>query len=115
MWFHLDRKILKEHFILKTKIRLDNKQLDNQHDPPLQTNPPIPSIIGTDNFKINIEILPPPNIPSVISLDLNTSKGADGELATYYFQMILNNYQVKDNCKAIIDKGKSFRRILRAL
>ena len=34
-WFHLDRRLLKEPVILKTKIRLDNEQLDNQHDPPL--------------------------------------------------------------------------------
>ena len=33
-WFHLDRRILKDPVILKTKIRLENEQLDNQHDPP---------------------------------------------------------------------------------
>ena len=57
-------------------------------------------------FQVNL--LPPHNIPSVLSLDLNISKGASVELATEYFRMIRNNNQVKDKYKAIINKGKKF-------
>ena len=49
-------------------------------------------------------IPPPPNITSVISLDLNTYKGSADELAIDYFQMIRNNNQVKDKYKTRIDK-----------
>ena len=52
---------------------------------------------------------PPPNLPSVLSLDLNTRKGAAGELATDYFQMIRNKDQVIDKYKARIDKGEKFQ------
>ena len=41
-WLHLYRRILKDPVRLKTKRRLDNEQLDNQHDPPLRTHRPIP-------------------------------------------------------------------------
>ena len=61
-WFHLDRRLLKYPFIFKTKIRLDNNQLDNQHDPPLQTHRPIPEIINTGNLTIVSDITPPPLI-----------------------------------------------------
>ena len=48
--------------------------------------------------------LTPTNVPSVLALDLNTPKGAAGELAIDYFQMIRNNNKVKDKYKARIDK-----------
>ena len=94
---------------METKIRLDNEQLDNQHDPPLQTHRTIPASISTDNFTIVSDIKPPPNITSVLSLDLNTSEGSAGELAIDYFQMIQNNNQVKDKYKARIDKGEKWQ------
>ena len=50
VWFRLDRRLLKDPIILKTKIRLDNEQLDNQYDPPLQTHRPIPASISTDKL-----------------------------------------------------------------
>ena len=50
----------------------------------------------------------PPNISLVISLDLNTSKVAYGDLTIDYFQMIRNNNQVKDKYNKIIDKGEKF-------
>ena len=61
-WFHMDRRLLKYPVILGLK-GLDNKQLDNQRDPPLQTSTPIPSIISTYNLTIFSEIAPPPNLP----------------------------------------------------
>ena len=39
-WSHLDRSLMKYPIILEKK--LDNEQLDNQHDPPLRTHLPIP-------------------------------------------------------------------------
>ena len=58
-WFHLDRRLLKDPVMLKTKIRLDNEKLDNQHEPPLRTHHPILSIIITDNLTIVSDITPP--------------------------------------------------------
>ena len=58
-WFHLDREPHKDPAILK-KIRLENEQLDNQHYPPLLTNPPIQENVSTDNLKIFSEITPLP-------------------------------------------------------
>ena len=81
----MDRRLLKEPVILKTQIRLDNEQLDNQHDPLLYTKPTIPASISTDDLTIFSELTPPPNILSIISLDMNTSKGSASELATDYF------------------------------
>ena len=86
-WFHLDRRLLKEPVILKTKISLDNEKLDDQHDLPLRTHPPIPASISTDKLKIFSDITPP-NHSSVLSLDMNTSEQAAGDLATDYLQMI---------------------------
>ena len=63
---------------LEKKKWLDNEQLDNQHDPPLLKNPPTLASINTDNLKIISELTTPPNLPSVLSLDLNTSEGAAG-------------------------------------
>ena len=54
-------------------------------------------------------ISPPPNIPSVISLDLDISEGEAGELDIDYFQMIHNNNQVKDKHKARIYKVEKFQ------
>ena len=108
-WFHLDRRLLKDPVILKTKISLDNEQLENQHDPPLRTHRPIPASISTDNLKIVSDITPPPNLPSVLSLNMNTPEGAASELAIDYFQMILKNNQVKDKYKARMDKGEKFQ------
>ena len=86
---------------------LDNEKLDNQHDPPLQTHRPITEIISTDNLTIVSDNTPHlPNLPSLISLDLNTLKGSSGELAIDYFQMIRNNNQVKDKYKSRIDNGE---------
>ena len=69
--------------VILKKISLDNEQLDNQHDPPLRTHRPIPAGISTDNLIIVSDITPPPpNLPSVISLDMNTSEGASGEPAS---------------------------------
>ena len=51
-WFQLDRRLLKDSIILKTKRRLDNEQIDNQHNPSLQTNHAIPTIIRTNNLTI---------------------------------------------------------------
>ena len=48
-------------------------------------------------------ISPPSNIPSVLSLDLNTYEGAAGELDIDYFRMIRNKNKVKDKYKARID------------
>ena len=95
-WFHLNRRLLKDPVMLETKIRLGDEKLDNQHEPTLQTNSPIPESIITDKFTIVSEITSCPNLPSVISLDLNIYKGSAGEIATDYFQMIQNNDQVKD-------------------
>ena len=58
-------------------------------------------------MKITSELTNTPNLPSVISLDLNTSEGSADELATDYFQIIRNNNQVKGNYKARIDKGEN--------
>ena len=113
LWFHLDGRLLKDPVILKTKRRLDNYQLDNQHGPPLRTKPPIPVIISTDNLTIVSELTPLPNIPSLLSLDLNASEGKAGEIDTYYFQMIRNNYQVKDKYKAGTNKGKKCQKYLK--
>ena len=74
-WFHLDRRLINDPVILKTKIRLDNEQLDHQHDLSLRTHRPIPASINTDNLTIVSDITPPPNIPSVLSLDMHTSEG----------------------------------------
>ena len=93
--------------------KLDNQQLDNQHNQPLQTNSYIPESISTDNLKITSELTNTPNLPSVISLDLNTSEGSADELATDYFQKIRNNNQVKDKYKARINKGKKYQNNLR--
>ena len=49
--FYLERGLLKDLVIMKKS--LDDEQLKNQHDPPLQTNLPIPSIISTGNFTIS--------------------------------------------------------------
>ena len=92
--FHLEKRLLKDPAILKTKIRLNNEQQDNQYDPPLRTHCPIPESIRTDNFTIFSDINPPHNLPSVLSLDLNTSEGAADELTIDYFQIIRNNNQV---------------------
>ena len=73
---------MKDPVILKTRILLDNEQLDNKHGQPLRTNPPIPESIRTDKLTIISELTPPLNTPSVLSLDLKTSKGAYGELST---------------------------------
>ena len=59
-WFHLEMRLLKEPVILKTKIRLGNEQLENQHDPPLRTHRPILASIITDNLTIVSDITPPP-------------------------------------------------------
>ena len=84
---------------------MDNEQLDNQHDLPIQTHRPIPGSISTDNLKIDSDITPPPpNISSLISLDLNTSEVSSGELAIDYFQMICNKNQAKYKYKARFDK-----------
>ena len=56
------------------KKRLDDNQLDNQHEPPLRTNSSTPASISTDNLTIFSELTTPPNLPSIISLDTNTSK-----------------------------------------
>ena len=80
---------------LEKKIRLDNEQLENQNDPPLQTHRHIPASIITDNLTIVSDITPPLNLPSVLSLDLNISGGAAGKLAIDYFQMIRNSNQVE--------------------
>ena len=104
--FHLDRRLLKEPLTLKTKISLDYDLLYNQHDPPLQTNPPVPAIISTYNLIAFGELTSTPNLPPVLSPDSNTYKGAYGEITNNYFQMTWNNDQVKYNYKAIIDKGK---------
>ena len=87
------------------KSRLDNEQLENQHGLRLQTRRPIPASISTDNLTI-VSDTTPPNIPSVNYLDMNTSEGAAGELATDYFQMIQNNNQVKDKYKARLEQGE---------
>ena len=84
-WFHLDMILLKEPVILKTKIRLDNEQLDNKNDLPLRTNPPIPESIITDKLTIIIDLTLPLNLPSLLSLDLNTYEGAADKLAIDYF------------------------------
>ena len=108
-WFHLEIILLKEPVILKTKIRLENDQLDNKNDLPLRTNPPIPESIITDKLTIIIDLTLPLNLPSLLSLDLNTYEGAADKLAIDYFQMIRNNNKVKDKYKAIIDKGEKFQ------
>ena len=66
-WFHLDRGILKDQVIFKTKIMLDNEQLDNQHGKTLRTHRPIPASIITDNLNIVSYITPPPPPKSTIS------------------------------------------------
>ena len=48
----------------------------------------------------------PPNITSLISIDLNTSELAAGDPATDYFQMIQDNDQMKDKYKSRIDEGE---------
>ena len=85
--------------------------LTNQYDLPLRTHCPILASISTDNFTVVIDITPPPppNIPSLISLDMITSEGSADELDMDYFYMIRNNNQVKDKYKARIDKGESFQ------
>ena len=80
VYFHLYRRILKHPAILKTKIMLDNEQLNNQHDPTLQNHRSISSIIRTDNLKIVSDITPPTNTQSVLSFNLNKSEGADENL-----------------------------------
>ena len=50
----------------------------------------------------------PPNLPSVLSFDLNKYEEAAGELSVDYLQMIRNKNQVKDNYKTIIDKGEKY-------
>ena len=47
---------------------------------------------------------PSHNLPSLLSLDLNTSEGESGELSIDYLQIICNNNQVKDKYKAGINK-----------
>ena len=83
--------------------------LINQHDPPLQTHCPIPASISTDNLTIVSDIRSLPNLPSVLSLDLNKSEGAAGEQAIDYLQMMHNSNQAKDKYKARITKGKKFQ------
>ena len=109
-WFHLYSRQLKDPVVLE-KIRLDDEQPGNQREPTLQTNHPIPACISTYNLKIVIEITSLPNLPSALSLDLNTSEVSDSELATDYFHMIQKNDQVKDKYKKRIEKGKNSRRI----
>ena len=103
--FHLDKRLLKDPVILKSKVRVDNEQVDNQYDPPFRTNSPILSSISTDDFTIVSELSPPPNITSVLALDMDTSEGSSSELYIDYFQRIQNNDQVKYKYKARIDKG----------
>ena len=98
---------------MKTKIRLDDEKRFNQHDPPLRTNPQIPASISTDDLTIISKLNLPPNLPPVISLDMDTSEGAVGELSTDYFHIIQNNDQVKDKYKARIDKGKEWQKNLK--
>ena len=73
------------------KKRLDDNQLDNQHEPPLRTHHPIPASIITDNLIIISELNLPRNLPSLLSFDINAPEEASGELATDYLQMIRNN------------------------
>ena len=51
-WLYLDRRLLKDPEILEEEKRLDNEQIDNQHNPSLQTNHAIPTIIRTNNLTI---------------------------------------------------------------
>ena len=83
---------------------MENEQLENQHESPLRTHHPIPSSIITDNLTIVSDINPLPNIPSVLTLDLNTTKVSAVELAIDYFHMTQNNDQVKDKYKTRINK-----------
>ena len=57
----------------------------------------------------------PPNISSVLSLDMNTPEGAAGKIVIDYFQKIRSNDQVKDKYKARINKVKNSRWIRRTL
>ena len=112
-WFHLYRRLMKDPAILGGGGGLDDEQLENQHDPPLRTNPPIPASISTDKLTIFSELTSLPNIPSVISLDVNTSESSADELTTEYFHMIRNNHQVKYKYKAIIGKGEKYQKNLK--
>ena len=67
---------------------------------------PIQASISTDNLTIVSYITLPPNLPSVLSLDVNTYEGAAGELAIDYIHMIRNNNQTKYKYKARINKGE---------
>ena len=71
--------------------------------------PTIPESISTDKLTIVSEITYTPNLRSVLSIDLNISKGEADELATDYLQMIRKNDQVKDKYKVRIDKGENFQ------
>ena len=64
-------------------------------------------------MKIASDINPSPSVPPLLYLDPNTPKGASGELATDYFQMIRNNDQVKDKYKARINKVEKFQKNLK--
>ena len=90
---------------------MENEQLDNQYYPILQNHRSIPASISTDNVTTVSDITPPStlNLSSVLSLDLNSFKGASGELGIDYLQMIQKNDQVKDKYKARIYKGKKFQ------
>ena len=91
---------------------MENEQLDNQYYPTLQNHRSIPASISTDNVTTVSDITPPStlNLSSVLSLDLNSFKGASGELGIDYLQMIQNNDQVKDKYKARIIKGEKHQK-----
>ena len=88
---------------------MDDEKLNNQDDLSSRSNPPIPKHIITANLKNVSELTSSPNLPSKLSSDLNTPKGAYFELTPDYFQMIQNNDQVKDKYKERIDKSENFQ------
>ena len=98
---------------MKTKVILDDEKLNNQDGLSSRSNPPIPKHIITANLTNVSELTSSPNLPSKLSSDLNTPKGAYFELTSDYFQMIQNNDQVKDKYKVRIDKGKKFQNNLK--
>ena len=51
---------MKYPVILKTTKMYENKQVENQHKPSLQTNPHILASIITDKLTIVSELAPPP-------------------------------------------------------
>ena len=80
-WFQLDRRLRKDPVILRKKgLKISHLKI-NMTCHYEQTLLSLESII-TENLMISSELTSPPNLLSKHFLDLNTPKGAAGELAT---------------------------------